>query len=138
VKMDPFIEAEEAAGHSVKRCCGLFEVSRAAFYQRRRGELSARDVADAELVEKIREVHTESAGTYGSPRVTEELQHRGETCGRRRVRRLMRQAGLEGRVKKRWRTTTIPDPDVERAKDLIQREFGPCRAIDRRYVGDIT
>jgi putative transposase len=138
VKMDPFIEAEEVAGHSVKRCCELFEVSRAAYYERRKGEPSARDVADADLTDKIREVHTESDGTYGSPRVSEELRHRGETCGRRRVRRLMRQAGLEGRAKKRWRTTTIPDPDVERAKDLIQREFGPCTEIDRRYVGDIT
>jgi transposase InsO family protein len=138
VKMDPFIEAEEVAGHSVKRCCELFEVSRAAFYARRRAEPSARDVADAELVDKIRSVHTESDGTYGSPRVTEELKHRGETCGRRRVRRLMAQTGLEGRAKKRWRTTTIPDPDVERAKDLIQRHFGPCSEVDRRYVGDIT
>src|SRR3954462_11138867 len=50
----------------------------------------------------------------------------------------MRQGGLEGRVKKRGGAATIPDPNVERAKDLIQREFGPCRAIDRRYVGDIT
>ena len=50
----------------------------------------------------------------------------------------MRHAGLEGRAKKRWRTTTIPDPDVERARDLIQRDFGPCTEIDRRYVGDIT
>jgi hypothetical protein len=41
-------------------------------------------------------------------------------------------------VKKRWRTTTIPDPDVERARDIILREFGPCAEIDRRYVGDIT
>jgi hypothetical protein len=136
--MDPFIEAEEAAGHSVKRCCELFEVSRAAYCQRRRAEPSPRDVADAELADKVRQVHTDSDGTYGSPRVTAELRHRGETCGRRRVRRLMRQAGLEGRAKKRWRTTTIPDPDVERARDLIQREFGPCTEVDRRYVGDIT
>jgi transposase InsO family protein len=136
--MDPFIEAEEAAGHSLKRCCELFEVSRAAYYQRRRAEPSARDIADAELTAKIHEVHTESDGTYGSPRVTEELKQRGETCGRRRVRRLMGHAGLEGRAKKRWRTTTIPDPDVERARDLIQRHFGPCSEVDRRYVGDIT
>ena len=39
--MDPFIEAEEAAGHSVKRCCELLEVSRAAYYERRRGVPSA-------------------------------------------------------------------------------------------------
>ncbi len=138
MKMDPFIEAEEAAGHSVKRCCELFEVSRAAYYQRRLGEPSARELSDAELTEEIIEVHTDSNGTYGSPRVTKELRHRGVVVGRRRVRRLMRLAGLEGRAKKRWRTTTIPDPDFERARDLIQRQFGPCNEIDRRYVGDIT
>ena len=138
MKMDPFIEAEEAASHSVKRCCELFEVSRAAYYQRRRAVPSARELSDAELTERIIEVHSDSKGTYGSPRVTKQLRQRGVTCGRRRVRRLMRLAGLEGRAKKRWRTTTIPDPDVERARDLIQRHFGPCAEIDRRYVGDIT
>jgi transposase InsO family protein len=136
--MDPFIEAEEAAGHSVNRCCELFEVSRAAYYQRRKAEPSARQRSDAELSEQIHEVHADSKGTYGSPRVTAELRKRGVACGRRRVRRLMRLAGLEGRAKKRWRKTTIPDPDFERAKDLIQRHFGPCTEIDRRYVGDIT
>lgn len=138
MKMDPFIEAEEVAGHSVKRCCELLEVSRAAFYQRRKHEPSARAVSDAELLERIREIHAESEGTYGSPRVHHEVVKRGVACGRRRVRRLMRRAGLEGRAKKRWRTTTIPNPEMERAKDLIQREFGPCTEIDRRYVGDIT
>jgi transposase InsO family protein len=136
--MDPFIEAEEAAGHSVKRCCELFEVSRAAYYQRRRGAPSARELSDAELTVKIKEIHAESAGTYGSPRVHKELVHQGVACGRRRVTRLMRRAGLEGRCKKRWRKTTIPDPAAEQAKDLIQRHFGPCTEIDRRYVGDIT
>jgi hypothetical protein len=47
-------------------------------------------------------------------------------------------AGLEGRCKKRWRKTTVPDPEAELARDLIQRHFGPCEEIDRRYVGDIT
>jgi len=138
VKMDPFIEAEEAAGHSVKRCCELFKVSRAAYYERQTGEPSARAATDAELSAKITEVHAESKGTYGSPRVHKELVKRGVACGRRRVTRLMRRAGLEGRCKKRWRKTTIPDPDAERAKDLIQRHFSPCVEIDRRYVGDIT
>ena len=103
MKMDPFIEAEEAAGHSVKRCCELFEVSRAAYYERRRGVASAREVSDGELTEKILAVHAESNGTYGSPRVHRELVKRGTPCGRRRVRRLMRRASLEGRCKKRWR-----------------------------------
>ena len=138
MKMDPFIEAEEAAGHSVKHCCDLFEVSRAAYYERKQAIPTQRELADAELTEKIIAVHAESKGTYGSPRVHQELVKRGVACGRRRVRRLMRRAGLEGRCKKRWRKTTVSDPAAERAKDLIGRHFGPCTELDRRYVGDIT
>jgi transposase InsO family protein len=50
----------------------------------------------------------------------------------------MRLSGLEGRCKKRWKKTTIPDPEAALARDLIQRHFGPCTELDRRYVGDIT
>jgi putative transposase len=107
VKMDPFIEAEEAAGHSVKHCCELFKVSRAAYYEPKQDVPSQRELTDTELTEKITAVHTESKGTYGSPRVHQELVKRGVACGRRR---LMRRAGLEGRCKKRWRKTTVPDP----------------------------
>ena len=138
MKMDPFIEAEEAAGHSVCRCCELFEVSRSAYYQRKSDEPSVREVTDAELLGKIRKVHAESKGTYGYLRVHKALRDEGEDTGRRRVRRLMAQNGLEGRAKKRWRKTTVADPAAEAAKDLIQRHFGPCTEIDTRYVGDIT
>ncbi len=134
----PFIEAEEAEHHSVKRACELLEVSRAAFYEHRKHQPSQRDLSDAELTDKIREIHTTSKGTYGSPRVHRELRNQGVHVGKKRVARLMAAAGLEGRCKKRWRKTTIPDPEAERARDLIQRHFGPCTEIDRRYVGDIT
>jgi transposase InsO family protein len=138
MKLDPFIEAEKIAGHSVTKTCGLFEVSRSAYYQRTTGEPSVRATTDAELTSQIQAIHAESKGTYGSPRIHRELGHRGVVCGRRRVTRLMRIAGLEGRCKKRWRKTTVADPEAEAAKDLIQRHFGPCQEIDRRYVGDIT
>ena len=138
MKMDPFIEAEEVAGHSVKRCCELFEVSRSAYNERRNAIPSARAVSDAELLERILAIHATSNGTYGSPRVHRELRNQGVHVGRKRVARLMAGAGLEGRCKKRWRKTTIPDPDAERALDLIRREFGPGVEVDRRYVGDIT
>jgi putative transposase len=81
VKMDPFIEAEEATGHSTKRCCELFEVSRAAYYQRRKNVPSAREVSDGELIDRIRQVHDDSDGTYGSPRIHRELLARGVDCG---------------------------------------------------------
>ncbi|MGD0379712.1 MAG: IS3 family transposase [Acidimicrobiales bacterium] len=138
MKAHPFIEAEKVAGHSVKRCCELLEVSRAAFYERLDPTASAKEQSDAALAEKIEAIHTESKGTYGSPRVHKALRKQGVACGKRRVRRLMRQAGLEGRCKRRWRKTTIADPAAEAALDLIQRAFGPSAEIDRRYVGDIT
>ncbi len=138
MKIDPFIAAEEVAGRSIMHCCDLFSVSRSAFYERRRGVASARDVSDAVLAAKIAEIHDESNGTYGSPRVHKELADRGTVCGRRRVRRLMRIAGLEGRCKKKWRKTTIADPAAEAALDLIQRHFGPSQVLDAAYVGDIT
>ena len=139
MRLDPFIEAEEVAGRSVKHCCELFQVSRAAYYQRRSEIPSPREVSDAELAAKIKEVHDDSDGTYGSPRVHRELLARGVVCGRRRVRRLMRIHGLEGRCKKRWRKTTIADPAAEtEALDLLQRHFGPGEMLDAAYVGDIT
>jgi putative transposase len=138
MSVDPFIEAEEAAGHSVMNACCLLEVSRAAYYQRKRAIPSHRAVTDAELTERINAIHAESKGTYGSPRVHRALRKQGVGCGKRRVRRLMDQAGLEGRCKKRWRKTTVADPDAEQALDLIQRHFGPGAEVDRRYVGDIT
>jgi len=138
VKVHPFIEAEKAAGHGVARACRLLKVSRAAYYQRRTGALSRRAAADAVLSARITGIHQESDGTYGSPRVHQVLRRDGAGCGKRRVARLMRTAGLEGRRKKRWRTTTIPDPAAERARDLIQRDFAPSTGADRRYAGDIT
>jgi transposase InsO family protein len=139
VRLDPFIEAEEAEGRSVKRCCDMFEVSRAAYYHRKKNVPSPRELSDGELIGKIRVIHDESDGTYGAPRVHNELLHQGVVCGRRRVRRLMRRHGLEGRCKKRWRKTTIQDPAAQaEALDLIQRHFGPSEILDARYVGDIT
>ena len=138
MKVDPFIEAEKVAGHNVDKACDLLKVSKSAYYERRNGAPSARQVSDAALLEKIKAIHAESKGTYGAPRIHKELLHRHVACGKRKVTRLMRQAGLAGRCKKRWRKTTIPDPAAERARDLIQRHFGPCEEFDRRYVGDIT
>lgn len=139
MKLDGFIEAEEAAAHSVKHACELFEVSRSAYYQRKTHTPSARALGDGEALDAIRKVHAEPDGTYGAPRVHHELLARQIFCGRRRVRRLMRVGCLEGRCKKRWPKTTIQDPAAQAEPlDLIRRAFGPCTVLDARYVGNIT
>lgn len=135
----PFIEAEKTGKHNVKRACELLEVSRSAYYQHLRGVQTPRRRVDAELTERITAVHAVSKGTYGSPRVHADLADAGLRHGRKRVARLMRAAGLAGKSPRRWRTTTIPDPNVSRRPDLVRRDFSvnPA-AVDTRWCGDIT
>ncbi|MEU0656934.1 IS3 family transposase [Streptomyces albogriseolus] len=135
----PFIEAEKTAGHNVKRACELLKVSRAAFYARRTGTPGARAVRDAELTQQITAVHEQSRGTYGAPRIHAVLQREGAGCGRRRVARLMRLAGLAGRHRRRRHRTTVPDPHAATRPDLVLRDFQPDpAAVDTRWCGDIT
>jgi transposase InsO family protein len=139
VTVHPFIEAEKRAGHSVKRACELLKVSRTAFYARRTGTPGPRAVRDAELAAQITDVHTRSRGTYGAPRVHAALKRAGAGCGRRRVARLMRAAGLQGRHRRRRHLTTVPDPRAALRPDLIGRDFRPDpTGLDARWCGDIT
>ena len=135
----PFIEAEKRAGHNVKRACELLKVSRTAFYARRNGKPGLRAIHDAELTKQITTVHQRSRGTYGAPRIHAALKREGAGCGRRRVARLMRAAGLQGRHRRRRHLTTVPDPRAASRPDLVLRDFTPYpTAIDTRWCGDIT
>jgi len=133
-----FIEAEKACRRNVKRACELLKVSRAAFYQHLAGP-SRRDQADAGLTREIQAVHQESKGRYGAPRVHAELRRQGGQHGRKRVARLMRQAGLVGRAAKRWKKTTIADPAAAARADRIRRDFtADANQLNSRWCGDIT
>ena len=137
----PFVEAEKAEQDgNVAMACRLLEVSRTAYYEWSAKEPSARELSDAELFEKITEIHKASRGTYGAPRITGKLKDRGVCAGRKRVARLMALHGLVGRCRRRFKKTTTPDPDAEtKAIDLICREFGVgVREIDTAWCGDIT
>jgi hypothetical protein len=138
VSVYPFIEAEKAGSRNVKRACELLKVSRAAFYQHLSGPCS-RAQQDAELSGQIRAVHAESKGRYGAPRVHAQLARRGHHHGRKRVARIMRQAGLRGRAAKRWRKTTIADPAAAARADKVRRDFTADAAnLNSRWCGDIT
>ncbi len=134
----PFIEAEKAGSRNVSRTCALVKVSRAAFYAHLSGP-SRRQQEDAELTGQIQAVHEESKGRYGAPRVHAELARRDRRHSRKRVARLMRRAGLQGKAPKRWRKTTIPDPAATARADAIRRDFTAGAAkLNARWCGDIT
>ncbi len=135
----PFIEAEKSRQRNVKRACELLKVSRSAYYAARDGRPSERAAQDAGLAAQVKAVHEESKGRYGSPRVHAQLRAQGRRHSRKRVARLMRQSGLQGRAAKRWKKTTIPDPAAAARADKIRRDFtADASRLNTRWCGDIT
>ena len=135
----PFIEAEKSRRRNVKRACELLKVSRSAYYAARSDEPSERARGDAELAAQVKTVHEESKGRYGSPRVHAQPRAQGRRHSRKRVARLMRVQGLQGRAAKRWKKTTIPDPAAAARADRIRRDFtADASRLNTRWCGDIT
>ncbi len=98
---------------------------------------SKRAREDVEISERIEAIHARSRGTYGAPRIHAELKADGIRVGRKRVARLMREAGLTGVSRRRKKKTTQRDPEAQAAPDLVEREF-TSPAADRLWVADIT
>lgn len=130
-----FIAAEKAR-HPVARLCRLLEVSTSGLYAWGQRQPAPRTQADRALTDRIRTIYDRSRCTYGAPRVHAELRAAGQRVGRKRVARLMRTAQLVGRVRRRFRRTTIPDP-MTQVVDLVQRHFNAA-APDQLWVADIT
>jgi putative transposase len=122
--------------HPVSLLCSALGVSRAGYYAWKDRPTSPRQRRDDELLEQIGVIHGESKATYGWPRVHAELRHRGVRASRKRVARLMRQAGLSGMVRRRKGKTTIRVPGIATAPDLVRRDFAP-RAPNRLWVADL-
>ena len=124
-----------ASEHPVALACRVLGVSRSGYHASLVRPEGERARADRELSGLIADAHAASRRTYGAPRVHAELQARGVRVGRRRVARLMRQAGLRGAFHPRKRRRGPPAPAVE-APDLIARRFS-AEASDRRWCADI-
>ncbi len=117
--------------------CRLLGVSRSGYYAWRRRPPSARAQRDAGLGRQIRAIHGQSRGTYGTPRIWAELRHTGVACSRKRVARLLRQAGLHGCHRRKGPPTRRRVPETAPAPDLVRRDF-TARALDQLWVADIT
>jgi putative transposase len=135
VKCFGFIAAEKAY-YPISLLCRVLGVSRSGFHAWERRPPSDRVLADAWLIERIREIHRESREPYGARRVHRALRHRGVRVGRKRVERLMRLASISGLVPKRYRRTTIRVPGVRVADDLVDRNF-VAAAPNQLWCADI-
>lgn len=132
--MSTFI-AEHRERFGVEPICSTLGVSASAFYERASGRRSARQVEDEQLLARIEQLHQANYCAYGYRRTWKALLRAGENVGRDRVKRLMRQNGIQGakRRGKPWRTTKS-DPTAARPADLVQRDFTASRPDEKWYV----
>jgi len=118
--------------------CKVLEVSRSGFYSWLKRDESSRARANRELTAEIREIHNESRGIYGAPRIHAVLQRRGRKCGLNRVTRLMQEAGICSKTRRRFRVrTTDSNHSLPIAPNLVERDF-TAEEPDQLWVADIT
>ena len=121
----------------VTSMCKALNVSPSGFYAWRSRPVSAREMANRELVKKIEAVYYDSYETYGSPRVYHELKSQGVACSENRVARLMRLRGLRAKQVRRYKTTTKRNKADRAAPNILKRDFC-ATAPNRKWVTDIT
>jgi len=131
-----FIHAEKAS-FPVAALCRLLGVTRQGYYAFASRPASARADRERTLRERLRALHAESRGTYGSPRLHAALRREGSKVSKRRVERAIRSMGLQGRLRRRWRVTTRANPAHPVVGNSLARDFSASRP-NERWVTDIS
>ena len=129
---------EQSHAYPIRELCAALKVSRSGYYGWRAGQESARELANREMAQQIKQLFEAKRQRYGSPRITEQLRRQGQVCNHKRVERLMRQEGLKARSgRKRKVRTTHSDHDQPVAPNLLLDRPAPAK-IDEVWVADIT
>jgi putative transposase len=122
----------------LREICEVLGISRSGYYAWLKRKPSRRHRADQKLLPLIAQIHEQSRRAYGSPRVTQELKRQDQRCGRHRVARIMRQAGLRGLQKRSFRPrTTDPRHPLPIAPNRLKKSPKPV-APNQTWVADIT
>ena len=121
----------------VRRLCKVLEVSQSGYFAWRSRPASPRQREDLVLLAHVRSAFALSNGTYGSPRMTRELQDAGLAVGRRRTARLMRENGLKARQTRRFKRTTDSHHGFPIAPNLLEQDFSAIRP-NQKWAADIS
>ncbi len=123
--------------YPVTRLCHLLSVSRSGYCQWRTRGPSVRSQQNALLDSKIKEIHHQSKGSYGRPRIIQVLRQQGLRAGSERVRRSLLRQGLKPVYRRPYRITTDSDHTLPVAQNLLQRRFDGWQP-NQAWVADIT
>ena len=117
--------------------CRVLDVSRSGYYAWRVREPSEREMANEKLLGRIRTIHQQSKGRYGSPRIYNALRQLGFRYNRKRIARLMRQHGVRGKRPRRHKVTTDSNHRLSVAPNLLMQNF-KATTPNRVWCSDIT
>ena len=131
-----FIE-QHCGSYPVQALCRSLQVSDSGFAAWQRSEGPKKWLSDSKLLKLIRQIHEQTKAAYGSPRIYLELKGRGIPASKGRVERLMREHGLRGRHKRRFKATTNSKHTLPVAPNLLEQNFETARP-DQTWTADIT
>jgi len=123
--------------YSVTVLCQFMDVSRSCYYEWLDSPKTEREKENEELIEILKILFEKGRATYGTRRLKNKLAEQGIVVSRRRIGRLMNQAGLWCKTKKKFKATTDSKHNKSIAPNLLERQFTVSEP-DRYYVGDIT
>ncbi len=115
----------QSVNYTIERMCRVLKVSRSSYYRWLKGGISNRKKENKQLTDQIKEVFEVSKHTYGSPRITHALRRNGCRVSRPRVAKLMKQAGLTSKVKRKYRVTTDSNHSYPIVQNHLNRNFTP-------------
>lgn len=122
---------------SIEKMANILNVSRSGYYDYLIRGKSTRSAKNEKLKEKIKILHDKNRKVYGSPRIHAELKKEGEKVSRKRVARLMKEEGIQAKMRKKWKKTTLTDEKQEASPNYLNQNF----TVDRPnevWVSDIT
>ena len=129
--------AKNADMLSIERLCQIMDVSPRGYRAYRSRPLSQSQRKDMVVLAHIREQFVLSLGSYGRPRMTEELKELGLDVGHRCVGRLMQENGIEVKRNKKFKATTDSNHSFNIAPNLLNRDFAADRP-NQKWAGDIS
>ena len=122
----------------LEKMARVLGVCRSGFYAFLHRGQSIRERESQKLLQEIQLIHKASRCTYGSPRVHKKLQQQGNQCSRKRVARLMKQASIQAKMRKKWKTTTRSSKNsMIIAPNHLNQRF-TTTAPNRNWVSDIS
>lgn len=122
---------------SIEKMARLLGVSRSGYYDFLDKAKSAREIENEELKEQIKSIHEKNRRVYGSPRVHNELKKLGRKCSRRRVAKLMKEEGIQAKMRKRWKKTTCVNEKAEASLNYLDQDF-TTEEPNKVWASDIT